>query len=115
MNETTTMITSVPEPHLTKSQRVADKVTEFCGSWTFIIAFSVLVSVWVVLNSALLLLGQFDPYPYIFLNLVLTVVSTFQGPLIMMSQNRQMERDRDAVQGLHDKLDALNRALEDQK
>ena len=110
MSETIAMTTS-PEPHLNRSQRVADRVTEFCGSWTFITAFSVLVVGWVILNSVLILLGEFDPYPYIFLNLVLTVVSTFQGPLIMMSQNRQMERDRDAVQGLHDKLDALNEAL----
>ena len=51
--------------------------------------------------------GRFDPYPYILLNLLLTVVSTFQSPLIMMSQNREMERDRDAVQGLHDKLDKV--------
>ncbi len=50
---------------------------------------------------------MFDPYPYILLNLFLTVVSTFQSPLIMMSQNRQMERDREAVAGLHRKLDAI--------
>lgn len=115
MNETATLITSIPEPHLTRSQRVADRVTEFCGSWTFILTFSVLVTGWVILNSVLILIGEFDPYPYIFLNLVLTVVSTFQGPLIMMSQNRQMERDRDAVQGLHDKLDALSKTLEERK
>jgi uncharacterized membrane protein len=66
-------------------------------------------TVWVALNSLLLLFGVFDPYPYIALNLVLTVVSTFQGPLIMMSQNRQMERDREAIQGLHLKLDTLMR------
>lgn len=111
MDKTLTPTTSIAEPHLTRSQRVADRVTEFCGSWTFIMTFSSLVIGWVTLNSFLILLGEFDPYPYIFLNLVLTVVSTFQGPLIMMSQNRQMERDRDAVQGLHDKLDSLNKTL----
>ena len=115
MDDTAMMPMSIAEPHLTRSQRVADKVTEFCGSWTFITAFSILVTAWVILNSVLVLLGEFDPYPYIFLNLVLTVVSTFQGPLIMMSQNRQMERDRDAVQGLHDKLDTLSAALREQK
>ena len=115
MDETAMMPMSMAEPHLTRSQRIADKVTEFCGSWTFISAFSILVTGWVILNSVLILVGTFDPYPYIFLNLVLTVVSTFQGPLIMMSQNRQMERDRDAVQGLHDKLDALNEALNERK
>jgi uncharacterized membrane protein len=92
---------------LSRSQRAADIVTEFCGSWTFIIAFSGLTCGWIALNSALVLFGVFDPYPYILLNLFLTVVSTFQSPLIMMSQNRQMERDRDAVQGLHAKLDIV--------
>jgi uncharacterized membrane protein len=103
---------------LTRVQRLSDKVTEFCGSWTFITAFSVLLIVWVVLNTIWLEFGEFDPYPFIFFNLILTVVSTFQGPLIMMSQNRQAERerardreqaqrDRDAVQGLHEKLDKI--------
>jgi uncharacterized membrane protein len=92
---------------LTFSQRMADVVTEFCGSWTFIFVFGGGTVAWVIMNSALLIFGVFDPYPYIALNLVLTVVSTFQGPLIMMSQNRQMERDRDAVQGLHEKLDRV--------
>lgn len=94
-------------PRLTKSQRASDAITEFCGSWTFIIAFSAITLGWMMLNSILLLFGVFDPYPYILLNLFLTVVSTFQSPLIMMSQNRQMERDRDAVQGLHEKLDDM--------
>lgn len=90
---------------LSRSQRAADAVTEFCGSWIFIIAFSMLTGGWIVANTT----GEVrpDPYPYILLNLLLTVVSTFQSPLIMMSQNRQMERDRDAVRGLHAKLDAL--------
>jgi uncharacterized membrane protein len=104
---------SIPEPTLSFSQRAADWVTEFCGSWTFVVTFSVIVVAWVALNSILILVGEFDPYPYIFLNLILTVVSTFQGPLIMMSQNRQMERDRDAVQGLHIKLDTIMNRLPD--
>ncbi len=96
---------------LTRAQRAADAVTEFCGSWTFIIVFSGLTLGWIAVNSALILFGVFDPYPYILPNLALTVISTFQSPLIMMSQNRQMERDRDAVQGLHEKLDALKAEL----
>jgi Protein of unknown function (DUF1003) len=95
-------------PQLSRSQRAADAVTEFCGSWTFIIAFSLLVAAWVAWSKG------FDPYPFILLNLVLTVVSTFQSPLIMMSQNRQMERDREAVQGLHAKLDGLATMLTEQ-
>lgn len=100
------------EPQLTRAQRAADIVTEFCGSWTFIIFFSLLTFGWMGVNSLLVLFGGFDPYPYIFLNLVLTVVSTFQSPLIMMSQNRQMERDREAVRGLHEKLDAIKELLD---
>ncbi len=92
---------------LSLAQRAADQVTLFCGSWAFIFIGSGLTVGWIVLNTMLVLFGAFDPYPFIFFNLVLTVVSTFQGPLIMMSQNRQMERDRDAVQGLHSKLDRL--------
>jgi Protein of unknown function (DUF1003) len=101
----------VNEHSLSRSQRAADVVTEFCGSWTFIIAFSGITLGWMALNTWRIFTA-FDPYPYILLNLFLTVVSTFQSPLIMMSQNRQMERDRDAVQGLHEKLDALRSIME---
>jgi uncharacterized membrane protein len=93
------------QPKLTRSQVAADAVTEFCGSWPFITVFSAITLVWIVYNSAAV---AFDPYPFILLNLFLTVISTFQSPLIMMSQNRQMERDREAVRGLHVKLDELS-------
>jgi len=93
--------------HRTQSQRAADAVTEFCGSWTFIAAFSGLTAGWIIFNTVLVLAYRFDPYPFILFNLVLTVVSTFQSPLIMMSQNRQIERDREAIRGLHQKLDQL--------
>lgn len=89
---------------LSLRQRAADRVTEFCGSWTFIAIGSLLTAGWVLWNRGD---KTFDPYPYILFNLVLTVVSTFQSPLIMMSQNRQIERDREIVQGLHAKLDKL--------
>jgi uncharacterized membrane protein len=92
---------------LSFSQRMSDRVTEFCGSWTFILIFSGLTIVWVLLNTAFLVWGLFDPYPFIFFNLVLTIVSTFQGPLIMMSQNRQVERDREAIRLIDSKLDEL--------
>jgi uncharacterized membrane protein len=100
---------------LSRSQRAADVVTEFCGSWTFISAFSAITFGWMCLNTVFVLAGVFDPYPFILLNLFLTVVSTFQSPLIMMSQNRQMERDREAVQGLHAKLDEMKALLESEK
>jgi len=87
------------KPVPTKAQRCADAVTEFSGSWTFIFVFLGLIVAWLALNLGLLI-GVFDPYPYIFLNLVLTVVSTFQGPLILMSQNRQTDRDREALHAI---------------
>lgn len=95
------------ESKLTRAQRASDAITEFCGSWSFIIAFSMITLGWMVVNTVLILFGPFDPYPFILLNLFLTVISTFQSPLIMMSQNRQVERDREAIKGLHAKLDAL--------
>ena len=96
--------------HRTRAQRCSDWVADFCGSWGFIIWFTVLVLGWVALNSWLLFFHHaFDPYPYIALNLVLTIVSTFQGPLIMMSQNRQADRDREAVEEIRQKLDRLLR------
>ncbi len=70
------------EDQRTRAQRCADMVSEFCGSWVFVFFFSGLIIVWVILNSFLLLFGKFDEYPYIALNLVLTVVSTLQGPLM---------------------------------
>jgi len=102
---------SLTEENLSSAQRAADAVTEFCGSWKFIAIFSALTAGWIGVNTCWLLFGAFDPYPFILFNLVLTVVSTFQSPLIMMSQNRQIERDRAIVQGLHEKLDDM-RSLE---
>jgi uncharacterized membrane protein len=77
----------------TTGQRLADKVAEFGGSWTFIIVFGVILTVWVAFNS-LLATRAFDPYPYIFLNLVLSMLAAVQAPIIMMSQNRQAAKDR---------------------
>ncbi|HKD78319.1 MAG TPA: DUF1003 domain-containing protein [Candidatus Angelobacter sp.] len=79
---------------LTFGQRVADKVATFGGSWTFIIIFGVILAVWVILNSSALLAKHFDPYPYILLNLFLSMIASIQAPVIMMSQNRQAAKDR---------------------
>jgi len=82
---------------LTFGQRVADRVASFGGSWTFILLFMGVLVIWVTLNSVLLLrIGDqaFDPYPYILLNLFLSMLAAFQAPVIMMSQNRQAARDR---------------------
>jgi uncharacterized membrane protein len=79
---------------LTFGQRIADKVAQFGGSWPFIIVFFVVMLVWIAINSILLLRQPFDPYPYILLNLVLSMLAAIQAPVIMMSQNRQAARDR---------------------
>jgi uncharacterized membrane protein len=80
--------------HLTIGARIADKVAAFGGSWTFIILFSVVIGVWILLNTVALLKHNFDPYPFILLNLVLSTLAAFQAPVIMMSQNRQAAKDR---------------------
>ncbi|MSP84087.1 MAG: DUF1003 domain-containing protein [Alphaproteobacteria bacterium] len=109
------------EDKLTFGERLADKVAEFGGSWTFISIFGLLLAAWVVLNSFILLTGAFDPYPYIFLNLILSMLAEIQAPVIMMSQNRTTAKDRLAaahdyeinlkaeleIMGLHEKLDQL--------
>lgn len=110
------------DAQLTFGQRVADQVAAFGGSWTFILLFGAALLSWIFLNTFVLLRGEaFDPYPYILLNLVLSMVAAFQAPVIMMSQNRQTAKDRlDAahdyevnlkaeleIRALHEKLDLL--------
>jgi uncharacterized membrane protein len=82
------------EERLTFGQRIADKVASFGGSWTFIIIFGVILAVWVIINSTALLAKHFDPYPYILLNLFLSMIASVQAPVIMMSQNRLSSKDR---------------------
>jgi uncharacterized membrane protein len=93
----------------TRSQRWADVVTEFSGSWPFILWFTALCIVWIGTNS----LGwvRFDPYPFLFLNWTLTVVSTMQNPIILLSQNRQNENDRTKTDQIMARLEALQEAL----
>jgi uncharacterized membrane protein len=92
----------------TRAQHWADVVTEFSGSWPFIIWFIAISAFWVLLN--VFHLSSFDPYPFLFLNMLMTAISTFQSPLIMLSQNRQNERDRENIQVVIAKLDeALER------
>jgi uncharacterized membrane protein len=82
------------EERLTFGQRIADRVASFGGSWTFIIIFGVILAVWVFINSAALFSKHFDPYPYILLNLFLSMIASVQAPVIMMSQNRLSAKDR---------------------
>ena len=107
----------------TIGDHVADRVARFGGSWTFILIFIAALAAWVLLNTlALSFMGPaFDPYPFIFLNLILSMVAALQAPIILMSQNRQAARDRISagldyevnlkaeleIMALHEKVDAL--------
>ena len=108
---------------LTFGQRLADRVASFGGSWTFILIFAFILLAWVGLNSFILIRwhDSFDPYPYILLNLFLSMLAAVQAPVILMSQNRQAMKDREQalhdyevnlkaeleIMALHEKLDAL--------
>lgn len=105
----------------TFGQRVADNVARFGGSWTFIISFGVFLTIWILINIIFLSNKGFDPYPFILLNLILSCLAAMQAPVIMMSQNRQEEKDRDRakkdyminlkseleIRMLHEKIDHL--------
>ena len=105
----------------TFGERMADRVAEFGGSWTFIILFAAFLVVWALVNTLLLATRAFDPYPFIFLNLLLSMIAAIQAPIIMMSQNRQGKKDREnaehdyevnlkaelEIMGLHEKLDQM--------
>ena len=111
---------------LTFGQKLADRVASFGGSWTFILLFAAVLIAWVLLNTFLLVRNgdTFDPYPYILLNLFLSMLAAIQAPVILMSQNRQSVKDRlDAehdyevnlkseleIMGLHEKIDELREA-----
>ena len=78
---------------LTFGQRIADKVAAMMGCWSFIIVQSVILTVWIILN-VMAWIGHWDPYPFILLNLALSFQAAYAAPFIMISQNRQAERDR---------------------
>ncbi len=106
---------------LTIGQGIADKVAKFGGSWTFIITFTIFLFLWMATNVWFLAARPFDPYPFILLNLFLSTLAAIQAPIIMMSQNRQEEKDRKRgendykvnlkaeleIKLLHDKIDHL--------
>jgi len=87
-------ISDPQQEELSFGQRLADKVAKFGGSWKFIIAFTLVLSVWILINILLTGRQRFDPYPFILLNLLLSCLAAIQAPVIMMSQNRQEEKDR---------------------
>lgn len=82
------------DPALTFGQKIADKVATFGGSWTFIITFFTFIVLWMFINIWVLSSKPFDPYPFILLNLILSCLAAIQAPIIMMSQNRQEQKDR---------------------
>lgn len=110
-----------PSEMLTIGQRISDKVARFGGSWAFIITFIIILTLWIILNYMLPKSDQFDPYPFILMNLILSCIAAFQAPIIMMSQNRQEEKDRKQnvndymvnmkaemeIKALHQKIDLL--------
>ncbi len=98
------------EAELTFGQRIADKVAAFGGSWIFIIIFFSFILIWMLINSWFLATKPFDPYPFILLNLILSCLAAIQAPIIMMSQNRQEQKDRQ--RGEHDYKINLKAELE---
>ncbi|MCZ2100892.1 MAG: DUF1003 domain-containing protein [Chitinophagales bacterium] len=103
-------ITEEIEAKLSFGQKIADKVAAFGGSWTFIITFFVFIMFWMAINVWLLTTKSFDPYPFILLNLILSCLAAIQAPIIMMSQNRQEQKDRQ--RGEHDYKINLKAELE---
>ncbi|TAF73856.1 MAG: DUF1003 domain-containing protein [Bacteroidetes bacterium] len=109
------------QEQLTVGQKISDKVATFGGSWNFIILFGVILFLWICFNVIAIKQLQFDPFPFILMNLILSCIAALQAPIIMMSQNRQEEKDRIRsendylinlksemqIRSLHQKIDLL--------
>ncbi len=89
-----------PAEKLTRGQKLSDRVAQFGGSWRFITLFGVVLTAWIIFNAQAIGRYKFDPYPFILMNLILSCIAALQAPIIMMSQNRQEEKDR--VRGEND-------------
>jgi uncharacterized membrane protein len=110
-----------PHEAISRGQRLADKVAAFGGSWTFIVSFFIILTAWILYNTMAPRGDNFDPYPFILMNLLLSCIAALQAPVIMMSQNRQEEKDRKRsendylinlkaeleLRSLHQKMDLL--------
>ncbi len=110
-----------PKEMLTRGQKISDRVARFGGSWAFIISFFIILMVWIAFNVLATTNLAFDPYPFILMNLLLSCIAALQAPIIMMSQNRQEEKDRKRsendylinlkaeleIRSLHQKIDLL--------
>ena len=109
-----------PKEIISRGQQLSDRIARFGGSWSFILSFCTILGLWITFN-VFAVLYRFDPYPFILLNLLLSTVAALQAPVILMSQNRQEEKDRMRsendylvnlkaeleIRGLHQKLDLL--------
>jgi uncharacterized membrane protein len=98
------------EQQWTLGERLADRIASFGGSWSFLILFGIFITLWIVMNSLVLLWRPADPYPFILLNLMLSCLAAIQAPVIMMSQNRQEAKDR--LRSQHDYQVNLKAELE---
>lgn len=123
LKEDKSIVSTLEDEGETRSfgQKIADKVADFGGSWTFIISFLLFIVIWISANVLILVNKGFDPYPFILLNLILSCIAALQAPVIMMSQNRQEEKDRTRakkdyminlkseleIRMIHDKIDHL--------
>lgn len=110
-----------PKDILTQGQKISDKVARFGGSWAFITSFFIILFLWILFNAIVINKFEFDPYPFILMNLILSCIAALQAPIIMMSQNRKEEKDRQRsendylinlkaeleVRSLHQKIDLL--------
>ena len=103
-------VTETFESRLTFGQRLSDRIAAFGGSWRFIMIFAGVMFLWMVLNTVVLFIKPFDPFPFILLNLVLSCLAAIQAPIIMMSQNRQESKDR--LRATHDYKINLKAELE---
>jgi len=110
-----------PQEIVSRGQKLSDKVARFGGSWKFIILFVIILAIWILYNVTIIKSKEFDPYPFILMNLLLSCMAALQAPVIMMSQNRQEEKDRMrsendylinlkaeiGIRSLHQKMDLL--------
>lgn len=115
------------ETNIKFKDKIADKITKFIGSWTFILGFSIFLLFWILLN--LYFIDNLDPYPFILLNLLLSCIAALQAPIIMMSQNREAKRDslrskndyrtdlksELILEELHDKMERIEKILKELK
>jgi uncharacterized membrane protein len=122
------IIKEITHPNIlpsTLGERASDKLTQIAGSWVFIICFLVFLFIWMIINAVWLIERSWDPYPFILLNLVLSCLAAIQAPIILMSQNRQAQKDRQraeydyavnrkaerGIQDLRKQLDRIERKI----